>query len=404
MRVLHLSTSSSGGAGVAALRTHNSLTRLGVQSSFLSNNFVDLQPDRNIALKNKLINLTSSSVTFFQANVVQKTAELTTPISVNKLQTSKILREQFDLIHIHAFYNLLNSKSILRLSSSGFPIFLTMHDQRLFTGGCHYSGDCEKFKVGCQKCPQVNPGLGKLVENSFNKAKENLAEIKNLSLISPSRWLANFAKESTILKDRSVHVVKNPIPDIYKSSQVDKWRSERGFSDKTLLIGIVSANLDNPYKGIDLFVEVLNRIGQDLKSREIMILFIGKGKVSKLSNLVPHRVVEVQSDMEMSSILASLDGLVVPSTQDNSPNVIGEALMAGVQVIGTDVGGIPEMLKSGLGEIFRSGDSVQLENLILNMKRNCTRAQTRERAAKIYGQEIIGQEIIRLYSNSIATQ
>jgi glycosyltransferase involved in cell wall biosynthesis len=41
-----------------------------------------------------------------------------------------------------------------------------------------------------------------------------------------------------------------------------------------------------------------------------------------------------------------MDVLIVPSTHDNLPNVMGEALMSGVGLIGSNVGGIPEIVKS----------------------------------------------------------
>jgi glycosyltransferase involved in cell wall biosynthesis len=46
----------------------------------------------------------------------------------------------------------------------------------------------------------------------------------------------------------------------------------------------------------------------------------------------------------MESFWSSIDFLLVLSRADNSPNVIHEARIHGVPVIGTDVGGIPELL------------------------------------------------------------
>ena len=43
----------------------------------------------------------------------------------------------------------------------------------------------------------------------------------------------------------------------------------------------------------------------------------------------------------MASLLSTIDLVIVPSSQDNSPSVIGEALAVGVPVMGSDVGGIP---------------------------------------------------------------
>src|SRR5439155_9349363 len=60
--------------------------------------------------------------------------------------------------------------------------------------------------------------------------------------------------------------------------------------------------------------------------------------------------------------LASIDVLVVPSIwPENSPLVIQEAFLAGVPVIASRIGGIPEVVRDGRnGLLFRAGDAADL--------------------------------------------
>ncbi len=44
---------------------------------------------------------------------------------------------------------------IEELSKIKAPIVWTLHDMWGFTGGCHYSGECDAFKTGCGCCPQL---------------------------------------------------------------------------------------------------------------------------------------------------------------------------------------------------------------------------------------------------------
>jgi glycosyltransferase involved in cell wall biosynthesis len=52
--------------------------------------------------------------------------------------------------------------------------------------------------------------------------------------------------------------------------------------------------------------------------------------------------------IEVSELLAKTHILVVPSITDNSPSVVGEGQRAGCIVLGTKVGGIPEIIQDGI--------------------------------------------------------
>lgn len=52
----------------------------------------------------------------------------------------------------------------------------------------------------------------------------------------------------------------------------------------------------------------------------------------------------LSKDLDVAKILGAIDILVVPSIGDNSPSVISESQMTGTKVIGSNRGGIPEML------------------------------------------------------------
>jgi len=63
----------------------------------------------------------------------------------------------------------------------------------------------------------------------------------------------------------------------------------------------------------------------------------------------------------MARLLQNADLFVCPSLEDNLPNTVMEAMACGLPVIGTNVGGIPDMVESGVnGYLVKPGDSASL--------------------------------------------
>ena len=74
---------------------------------------------------------------------------------------------------------------------------------------------------------------------------------------------------------------------------------------------------------------------------------------------------------QIADKMVSSDLFVHPSHVDNSPNSISEAMMVGMPVIATNVGGIPSLIKNrGNGLLFQDGDSLDLASKILELSEN----------------------------------
>jgi glycosyltransferase involved in cell wall biosynthesis len=227
----------------------------------------------------------------------------------------------------------------------------------MFTGGCHYSGNCENFKNICEKCPQVRSGFRWLVVRDQIQKTKMYSKFGRIVTMSPSSWLAKLAQESTALKNTAIEVIQNPIPEEFiRHLKLEKKSS--------YVVGFVSANLDNPYKGVDVLVKAMNLLSSKKSIPPFRLVAIGKGSLKGLSNNVVVEYFQTKNNFEMIPLLDGIDLLVVPSNQDNSPSVIGEALLHGIPVLGSDVGGIPELLGRFNCQTFKSGSHVDLANEI----------------------------------------
>lgn len=394
MKIVQLATSLNGGAGIAALRMSNALNIVGGDSMIISRD--EILTTYNTGVFSKKINLfkrlESSAVTLFQSKILQKNNDLVTPWSIDTSKIKKEVFEQADIIHIHAYYNFLNNSSLRKILALGKPTLFTLHDQRLFTGGCHYSRDCNNFKNDCTACPQVRSPFAHKVKKSFSKQKVLFGDLTNVELVSPSNWLANNAKKSAITKDLQVHVVKNPIPKIFFESKV----TEQKKIDGLFRVAFIATNLQNPYKDLPVFTKAINEYSR-VSSRKICVVLVGSGVIPNFESTVQIENIQPRSESEMVLLLSTIDLVIVPSNQDNSPSVIGEALAVGVPVIGSDAGGIPELLRNFQMPIFPVGDVKQLTELITHWKPKIDREAIRKKAKKEFSEEVVGQELLNIY-------
>ena len=394
MKIVQLATSLSGGAGIAALRMSNALNGVGEDSMTISRDGILTTGNSDVISKkiNPLKRLESAAVTLSQSKMLQKNNDLVTPWSINTLKISKEVFERADIIHIHAYYNFLSSSSLRKILALGKPTLFTLHDQRLFTGGCHYSRACNNFESDCTSCPQVRKPFARIVKSSFSKQKDLFRYITNVELVSPSHWLANYAKKGSISRDLPIHVVKNPIPKIFFETKV----IEQKIFDESFRVAFIATNLQNPYKDLTVFTKAINECSK-LSSRKICVVLVGSGVIPNFEPTVQIENIQPHTESEMALLLSTIDLVIVPSNQDNSPSVIGEALAMGVPVIGSDAGGIPEILRNFQMPIFSVGDVKQLTELITHWKPQINREVIREKAKKEFSEEVVGRELLNIY-------
>ena len=393
MRVLVLATSSKGGAGIAALRSYEALKIAGHQVSFISNDYkINLTCKKRFKLIEISYRMTRKVLTFLQMSFLQKRDNLMTPISVNSiLGLCKSYATNFDVIHIHATYNLLTPKEIQRIST-GKKVVFTLHDERIYTGGCHYVENCLNFANACHNCPQSNFPFKEIPHFSKLQSIRSLSSLVNLNLITPSSWLKERAAQSRFFKDAKIHVVHNPVPkDFFLKNQKLLFRP-----DSKVVIGFIATDVLNRYKDFETLLKALEMLPIALKDRIRLTI------AAKNTDLIIKRDFEIEifspdSNSALLEFYNHLDFLVVPSIQDNSPNVIIEALACGTPVIGSDTGGIPELLKYFDLPTFRKGNFEELSLVIQKIIQVGTPIIDVNHAEILFGYESHASQLERVY-------
>ena len=322
MRIIQLSTGHLGGAGLAARRLNDQLNLNGVDSTFVAlaqKGFFpganELQVERNLVVKTL-----GASMAAVQRSFSGQT--LMTSVSKSSNVVSRIMQYANPLetiIQIHNWQNIINFKDIHELQESGFKIILTLHDQRFFTGGCHYSYSCLGYEESCLDCPQVPKTFTKIPKQSLEYSKNITFRKDSIMVVGPSQWIVNLAGKSSVLKKIEGHVV----PNVLGETWLNVVRNISFKKNAKFTIGVASMDPDSYIKGGDIIQE----IQLHLPASDNSIIYL-----SKFAN------------EEQVQFWEQIDCLFVPSRADNSPNVIHEAKSLGIPVVATKTGGIPEIL------------------------------------------------------------
>lgn len=331
-RVVHLSTGHQGGSGLAARRLNSALNQNGVQSLFGAlENPTYILADNEFSISRKLWQRLLSGLLirlekFFSNKVLFSLISL----NVYKFaQIDKLGDPENTILHFHNWHNLVSQREILRLCKRGYPVVLTMHDERFFTGGCHYAFECQKFKTGCHVCPELPPVINRLPAKNISSAKKLLRKpAAQLISIAPSKWLRDEAQASLLLKNSKVVFIPNTLG--IATLPVNFRKIPPGETQSLLKIGIASMDKSSYIKGGD----ITSKIEAEIAASNLKIELIYLNQIENQEN----------SKIEFWD---QIDYLLVASRAENSPNVIHEAKHFGIPVIASDIGGISELLYEG---------------------------------------------------------
>ena len=122
-----------------------------------------------------------------------------------------------DVIHLHNIHGYYINAPLLfdYIKKNKIKTIWTLHDMWSFTGhGCTCeSKKCDKWKVGCDSCPAINDYPKSYVDKSnrnYKWKKEAFTSIDDLTLVAPSKWLANLVMAS-FFNDNRIEVIYNGI-------------------------------------------------------------------------------------------------------------------------------------------------------------------------------------------------
>jgi glycosyltransferase involved in cell wall biosynthesis len=354
MNVLLLSTDDiQGGAARAAYRLHQGFQSIDVHSQMLvqSKSVDDRRVIGPLTVKGKEKVITGSRfildplpLKFYGHNGDRGFYSLQwLPDKIN----AKVARLNPDIINLHwVCSSFLQIETLARLNK---PLVWTLHDMWPFTGGCHYSGDCDRYTASCGACPQLgssqNWDLSRWVWQRKVKAWKNL----NLNIVAPSSWLAKCASSSSLFTDLKLEIIPNGL-DTEKYRPIERKLAKellRLPQDKQLvLFGSFSAT-SNKRKGFHLLQPALQELSQSGWQDKLELVIFGASRPENPPELgfKTHYLGTLNDDLSLSLVYSAADVFVLPSLEDNLPNTIIEAIACGTPCVAFQIGGMSDAIE-----------------------------------------------------------
>lgn len=271
-----------------------------------------------------------------------------------------------DIVHIHNIHaHNCNFEMLFDyIRKKGIKAYWTFHDCWAFTAYCpHFDMiGCDKWRTGCNKCPQRKQ-FSWFFDRSTYLYNKKMAAIKgvNLTIITPSEWLASLVKKS-FFKDFPVKVINNGIDlNIFKPTE-SNFKEKYALENKYIVLGVAFGWGER--KGLDVFCELAKR----LDGEKYKIVLVGTN--DDIDKLLPENIISIHrtaNQTELAEIYTAADIFANPTREEVLGLVNLEALACGTPVVTFKTGGSPECIDETCGAAAAKNDIDGMYNEIIRI-------------------------------------
>lgn len=347
--------------------------------------------------------------------ILKKIERLTSLQSMLYTNGSRLIQmpafQEADLIHLHIIHSGYFSISDLRSISNLKPTVWTLHDPWALTGHCIHPMDCERWKTGCGKCPDLKTQIPLLFDTTrflFNY-KKNVYKKSKLEIIVASKWMKDMVEQSPMFENANIHRIPFGLDlKFYSPFYKDSARKRLNISEDYIVISFRAVN--NEYKGLKHILEALELLDTDQK----ICIIASNGHQQKISKHLSNRfwVIEfdwINDEELMRDIMAASDIFLMPSIAEAFGLMAVEALACGKPIIVFEGTALPEVtFAPDVGIAVPKRNTGALHRAIKQLVDNRTERENRGKqgrviAEKFYDQSKYVRDLAELYQKLATT-
>lgn len=336
---------TGGGAAKASMRLARALRDAGMNITMMvdykrtEEDFV-ISPDRMLQRHRRYARIRASK--FLLDTLKMNRRAFHSPSLFPSRWPDLINRLQADIVHLHwVQYEMLSVEDICRIEK---PLIWTLHDMWAFCGSEHYARD-ERWASGYSRSNR--PDTESVFDlNRHIWRRKARSWTTPFQIITPSQWLEGCVSKSALMENWPVRTIPNTI-DTNIWSPRDKVRARKRLGipveGELLLFGAIGGTKD-PRKGFDLLIPSLAKLKQK-RPRVKLVVFGGTKPPSDVRLPIPIcDLGYIDENEKLVDAYSASDVVIIPSRQDNLPNMGLEALACGRPVVAFDIGGLPDII------------------------------------------------------------
>ena len=313
---------------------------------------------------------------------------------------SSLERIKPDIVHVQCANGyMVNIYHILEyLKEHHISTVITNHAEFMYTGGCTYAVDCDKWLTGCHDCDKISKEhpisyFFDRTEKEWQLFQKAYDGFEKLTVCCVSDWVRDRAVQSPFYKGHQVITVLNGLDiDIFHYADASDLRKSMGFEGKKVVVH-VTPNFYSVIKGGQHVLEMAQRFP------DVEFVILG----SEAKDAVPqncHFMGKISDQRMLARYYSMADVCLLTSVRETFSMVCAESLCCGTPVVGFKAGGPETIAMAEYSSFVEQGNDAELENALAKMlDRICEKKPLSGKAKAVYGQETMCKNYYEVYKS-----
>lgn len=277
------------------------------------------------------------------------------------------IKKDYDLVIVVFWQGLLSFETIEQIYDKlHCQIQILGVDYSQMSGGCHFTGNCQRYKTGCGCCPAFH-SKNKEDFTAWNVRYRERVYEKVKPIVYGNLYMHQFYNQSYLLKDAQTEVGIAPIIDTDVFYPIDNVTLREKYnipSEKRHLIFFGCQSLADERKGIKYLLDAFNVLYKMMGVDADSVLVISAGRnLDVIKGKIPFDAIGFGyvAMNELPEIFSLATCFVSPSINDAGPMMVNQSLCCGTPVVGFEMGAVLQVVKDkGTGVCVELKDSEAL--------------------------------------------